>query len=124
MSWSGSPVPGQDLHLTIDKRLQYLAYRELKSAVLKHGARSGSVVVLDVDTGEVLAMVNQPSYNPNDPGHDTDGMRNRAVTDVVEPGSVMKPIAIASVLENGMAMPDDTGGNITGLHGDFRPHHT
>ena len=98
-------VPGNDLHLTIDKRLQYLAYRELKSAVLQHGARSGSVVVLDVDTGEVLAMVNQPSYNPNDPGHDTDGMRNRAVTDVVEPGSVMKPIAIASVLENGIAIP-------------------
>ena len=98
--------PGQDLHLTIDKRLQYLAYRELKSTVLKHGARSGSVVVLDVDTGEVLAMVNQPSYNPNDPGHDTDGMRNRAVTDVIEPGSVMKPIAIASVLENGIAVPE------------------
>jgi cell division protein FtsI (penicillin-binding protein 3) len=98
--------PGQDLRLTIDRRLQYLAYRELKSTVLKHGARSGSVVVLDVDTGEVLAMVNQPSYNPNDPsGHDTDGMRNRAVTDVIEPGSVMKPIAIASVLENGIAVP-------------------
>jgi len=99
-------VPGNNLNLTIDKRLQYLAYRELKSTVLKHGARSGSVVVLDVDTGEVLAMVNQPSYNPNDPGHDTDGMRNRAVTDVVEPGSVMKPIAIASVLENGVALPE------------------
>jgi len=98
--------PGQDLRLTIDRRLQYLAYRELKSTVLKHGARSGSVVVLDVDSGEVLAMVNQPSYNPNDPtGHDTDGMRNRAVTDVIEPGSVMKPIAIASVLENGIAVP-------------------
>jgi len=98
--------PGNDLNLTIDKRLQYLAYRELKSTVLKHGARSGSVVVLDVDTGEVLAMVNQPSYNPNDPGHDTDGMRNRAVTDVIEPGSVMKPIAIVSVLENGVANPE------------------
>ena len=85
--------------------MQYLAYRELKSTVLKHGARSGSVVVLDVNTGEVLAMVNQPSYNPNNPGHDTDGMRNRAVTDVVEPGSVMKPIAIASVLENHVAVP-------------------
>ncbi len=97
--------PGQDLHLTIDRRLQYLAYRELKSAVDAHGARSGSVVVLDVNTGEVLAMVNQPSYNPNAPGHDTDGMRNRAVTDVIEPGSVMKPIAIASVLENGIAEP-------------------
>ena len=97
--------PGQNLHLTIDKRLQYLAYRELKSTVLQHGASSGSVVVLDVDSGEVLAMVNQPSYNPNDPGHDTNGMRNRAVTDVIEPGSVMKPIAIASVLENGLAVP-------------------
>ena len=97
--------PGQNLRLTIDKRLQYLAYRELKSTVLKHGARSGSVVVLDVDSGEVLAMVNQPSYNPNDPGHDTDGMRNRAVTDVIEPGSVMKPIAITSVLEHGIATP-------------------
>ena len=97
--------PGNDLHLTIDKRLQYLAYRELKSTVLKHGARSGSVVVLDVDSGEVLAMVNQPSYNPNDPGHDVDGMRNRAVTDVIEPGSVMKPIAMASILENRIATP-------------------
>ena len=97
--------PGQALHLTIDKRLQYLAYRELKSTVLQHGARSGSVVVLDVDSGEILAMVNQPSYNPNDPGHDPDGMRNRAVTDVIEPGSVMKPIAITSVLENGLADP-------------------
>jgi cell division protein FtsI (penicillin-binding protein 3) len=97
--------PGNDLHLSIDKRLQYLAYRELKSTVLKHGARSGSVVVLDVNSGEVLAMVNQPSYNPNDPGHDTDGMRNRAVTDVIEPGSVMKPIAMASALENKITTP-------------------
>ena len=97
--------PGNDLRLTIDKRLQYLAYRELKSTVLKHGARSGSVVILDVQSSEILAMVNQPSYNPNDPGHDTDGMRNRAVTDVIEPGSVMKPIAITSVLENGIATP-------------------
>ena len=98
--------PGNDLNLTIDKRLQYLAYRELKSTVLQHGARSGSVVVLDVNTGEVLAMVNQPSYNPNDPGHNTDRMRNRAVTDVIEPGSVMKPIAIVSVLENAVAIPE------------------
>jgi len=97
--------PGQDLRLTIDRRLQYLAYRELKSAVAQHAARSGSIVILDVNTGEVLAMVNQPSYNPNDPGHDTNGMRNRAVTDVIEPGSVMKPIAITSVLENGIAVP-------------------
>jgi len=97
--------PGQNLHLTIDKRLQYLAYRELQSTVLKHGARSGSVVVLDVESGEVLAMVNQPSYNPNNPGRDTDGMRNRAVTDVIEPGSVMKPIAMISALENRITTP-------------------
>lgn len=95
--------PGKDLHLSIDRRLQYLAYRELKSAVLKHGARSGSVVVLDVDSGEVLAMVNQPAYNPNDLNHEPGAMRNRAVTDVIEPGSVMKPFAIASVLEHGLA---------------------
>lgn len=95
--------PGQDIHLTLDKRLQYLAYRELKETVLQHGARSGSVVVLDVLSGEVLAMVNQPSYNPHDPSRKIDGRRNRAVTDVIEPGSVMKPIAITSVLENHLA---------------------
>jgi cell division protein FtsI (penicillin-binding protein 3) len=112
--------PGRDLHLTIDKRLQYLAYRGLKSAVLKHGARSGSVIVLDVDSGAILAMVNQPSYNPNDPNHDTDGMRNRAVTDVIEPGSVMKPIAITSVLEHGVATPTtpmETSPGYMRLHG-------
>ena len=97
--------PGLNLHLSIDKRLQYLAYRELKTAVLKHGAQSGSVVVLDVNSGEVLAMVNQPSYNPNNSNHDPSSMRNRAVTDMIEPGSVMKPIAVTSVLENGIAEP-------------------
>jgi cell division protein FtsI (penicillin-binding protein 3) len=119
--------PGNDLHLSIDKHLQYLAYRELKSTVLKHGARSGSVVVLDVNSGEVLAMVNQPSYNPNDPGHDTDGLRNRAVTDVIEPGSVMKPIAITSVLEHGLAIPTtpvETSPGYTTISGHtIRDHH-
>ena len=98
-------VPGQGLQLTIDRRLQYLAYRELKSTVLEHGAASGSVVILDVDSGEILAMVNQPSYNPNHNEHDPDGLRNRAVTDVIEPGSVMKPIAVTSVLESGLVTP-------------------
>ena len=98
-------VPGQDIELTIDRRLQYLAYRELKRTVLKHGARSGSVVVLDIDSGEVLAMVNQPSYNPNQPNIDSEGLRNRAVTDVFEPGSVMKPFSIASALEAGIVGP-------------------
>ena len=98
-------VPGQDLALTIDRRLQYLAYRELKRTVLKHGARSGSVVLLDIDSGEVLAMVNQPSYNPNQPDFDSGGLRNRAITDVFEPGSMMKPFAIASALESGKFTP-------------------
>jgi cell division protein FtsI (penicillin-binding protein 3) len=98
-------VPGQDLALTIDRRLQYLAYRELKRTVLKHGARSGSVVLLDIDSGEVLAMVNQPSYNPNQPNFDSGGLRNRAITDVFEPGSMMKPFAIASALETGKFTP-------------------
>jgi cell division protein FtsI (penicillin-binding protein 3) len=98
-------VPGQDLALTIDRRLQYLAYRELKRTVLKHGARSGSVVLLDIDSGEVLAMVNQPSYNPNQPDFDSGGLRNRAITDVFEPGSMMKPFAIASALETGKFTP-------------------
>ena len=96
--------PGNDLQLSIDRRLQYLAYRELKRTVLRHGAHSGSVVVLDSDTSEVLAMVNYPAYNPNKPGtEDSDGLRNRAVTDVFEPGSVMKPFAVTSVLEHGVA---------------------
>jgi cell division protein FtsI (penicillin-binding protein 3) len=109
-------VPGHDLSLTIDRRLQYLAYRELKRTVLKHGARSGSVVLLDVKSGEVLAMVNQPSYNPNHSNMDNEGLRNRAVTDVFEPGSVMKPIAVASALETGRWTPttpiDTTPGSI------------
>ena len=109
-------VPGHDLSLTIDRRLQYLAYRELKRTVLKHGARSGSVVLLDVKSGEVLAMVNQPSYNPNHSDMDSEGLRNRAITDVFEPGSVMKPFAVASALETGRWTPttpiDTTPGTI------------
>ena len=98
--------PGNGLQLTIDRRLQYLAYRELKRTVLKHGADSGSVVVLDVLNSEVLAMVNQPAYNPNRPtGEDSEAWRNRAVTDVFEPGSIIKPIAMTSIFENGLATP-------------------
>jgi len=108
--------PGRDLSLTIDRRLQYLAYRELKRTVLKHGARSGSVVLLDSRSGEVLAMVNQPSYNPNHSDIDSEGLRNRAITDVFEPGSVMKPFAVASALETGRWTPttpiDTTPGRI------------
>ena len=99
--------PGHDLTLSIDRRIQYLAYRELKSALIEHGATSGSVVVIDVPTGEVLAMVNQPSFNPNSQGGATlDSKRNRAVTDVVEPGSVMKTLTFAAAIESGKFTPD------------------
>ncbi|MCI4567702.1 penicillin-binding transpeptidase domain-containing protein [Lysobacter sp. CFH 32150] len=98
--------PGHDLTLSIDRRIQFLAYRELKGALLEHGAGSGSAVVLDVATGEVLAMANLPSYNPNavDAGQ-RDAHRNRAVTDLLEPGSTMKPITVAAALEAGVITP-------------------
>ncbi len=96
------PVPGRDLVLSIDRRIQYLAYRELKAAVAEHGARAGTLVMLDVDTGEVLAMVNQPGFNPNNRQELTaDRYRNRAVTDVLEPGSSFKPFVIAAALRSG-----------------------
>src|SRR5699024_2327727 len=99
--------PGRDLQLTIDRRLQYLAFRDLKSTVMEYGARSGSVVVLDVDSGEILAMVNYPSYNPNASTRiPSEGLRNRALTDVLEPGSVMKPFAVAAAMEAGIARRD------------------
>ncbi|WP_162473324.1 peptidoglycan D,D-transpeptidase FtsI family protein, partial [Novilysobacter arseniciresistens] len=98
--------PGHDLTLTIDRRIQYLAFRELRNALLEADASSGSVVVLDVATSEVLAMANLPSYNPNDlDGDRSDARRNRAVTDVVEPGSTMKPITIAAALSRGIVTP-------------------
>jgi cell division protein FtsI (penicillin-binding protein 3) len=94
--------PGKDLTLSIDRRIQYLAYRELKSALLEAQARSGSAVVLDIKTGEILAMVNQPSYNPNSREvSQPTTHRNRAVTDVIEPGSVVKAMTVAAALENG-----------------------
>ncbi|MGD9108028.1 MAG: penicillin-binding protein 2 [Gammaproteobacteria bacterium] len=93
---------GHDLILSIDNRIQYLAYRYLKSAVIKYRAESGSVVVLNPKTGEILAMVNQPSFNPNQrPSHDYGQFRNRAVTDMFEPGSTMKAFSIASALDSG-----------------------
>jgi cell division protein FtsI (penicillin-binding protein 3) len=87
-------------------RLQYLAHRELRAAVQAHGAKSGSMVILDVQTGEVLAMANQPSYNPNDRSHlSSAALRNRALTDVYEPGSTMKPLAVMAALESGRFSP-------------------
>lgn len=95
--------PGKDLTLSIDRRIQYLAYRELKSALINAQARSGSAVVIDIKTGEILAMVNQPSYNPNSRESSSPYLhRNRAVTDVIEPGSVIKSITVAAALENGV----------------------
>ena len=97
------PQPGKNLALSLDQRLQYIAYRELKAAISKHHADSGSVVILDVKTGEILAMVNQPGFNPNRSRSSEGGrLRNRAVTDVFEPGSTMKPITVAVGLDLGV----------------------
>ncbi len=99
--------PGADLALSIDRRLQYLAYRELKAAVARHRARAGWAVLLDPRSGEVLAMVNQPSYNPNDGAQRRGELtRNRAVTDPIEPGSTMKPFTVAAALMRGEYRPD------------------
>jgi cell division protein FtsI (penicillin-binding protein 3) len=94
--------PGEDLITSIDLRIQYLAYRELKAAVQEHGAKAGTIVVLDVDTGEVLAMVNQPAYNPNDRDQvAASRYRNRAATDIFEPGSSIKPFIAAAGIASG-----------------------
>ena len=101
------PRPGRDLALSIDRRLQYVAYRELKSAVHNNGARGGSLVLLDTRTGEVMAMVNQPAFNPNNrQAVAGDNYRNRAVTDSYEPGSTIKPFTVAAALESGSVRPD------------------
>lgn len=101
-----SAEPGKELRLSLDKSLQYLTYRTLKAAVLKHNAVAGSAVILDVRTGDVLAMVNQPSFNVNDRKQmQPQATRNRAVTDVFEPGSTMKPFTIAAALESGRWKP-------------------
>lgn len=94
--------PGQDVYLSFDARTQYLAYRELATAIEQHGAKAGTAVALDVETGEVLAMVNQPSFNPNNRSRlKPEELRNRAVTDMFEPGSTMKPFTVAVALESG-----------------------
>ncbi len=99
--------PGEDLITSIDLRIQYLAYRELKAAVQEHKAKAGSVVVLDIETGEVLAMVNQPAYNPNDRDQvAASRYRNRAATDIFEPGSSIKPFIAAAGIASGRFHPD------------------
>ncbi|MCB1672189.1 MAG: penicillin-binding protein 2 [Pseudomonadales bacterium] len=96
--------PGRNLQLSIDSRIQNLAYRELKAEFIKRRAKSATAVVLDVQSGEVLAMVNQPSYNPNNKAgiSDFEVLRNRALTDTFEPGSTVKPFTIATALESGL----------------------
>lgn len=101
-----APKPGNDLALSIDSKIQYLAFREIKLAVEQHHAKSGSIVVLDAKSGEVLAMANWPSYNPNNRAKvDLQDMRNRAITDQFEPGSTMKPFTIATALDAGKITP-------------------
>ena len=103
------PRPGRDLRLSIDLRIQYLAYRELKRAVQAHRAQSGSMVILDVRSGEVLAMVNQPSFNPNDRSQlSAERYRNRATNDIFEPGSSIKPLIVAAALDSGRFDADST----------------
>ncbi len=103
------PAPGKNLALSLDQRLQYIAYRELKAAMRKHKAKAGSVVVLDAHTGEILVMVNQPGYNPNGSRSNRGGrLLNRAVTHVFEPGSTMKPFAVAAALDMGIVKPGAT----------------
>lgn len=94
--------PGKDVNLSIDRRLQYVAYKALKTAVYKHKAEKGAAIILDAATGEVLAMVSQPSYNPNNKTKDSIiGMRNRAIQDIYEPGSVIKPFTVVAGLLSG-----------------------
>ena len=101
------PQHGKRLTLAIDAKLQYLAYRELKKAVLEHRAKAGGLVVLDATTGEVLALANVPSYNPNNRGQfDPRRTRNRVITDLFEPGSTLKPFTATAALEAGTVSPD------------------
>lgn len=100
-------IDGKDLHLSIDARMQHLAHRHLKSAVIEHQAIAGTAIILDARTGEVLAMVNEPSFNPNNrKNFDSDKFRNRAVTDMLEPGSTTKPFTVAMGLQSGQFFPD------------------
>lgn len=115
------PRAGRELRISIDRRLQYLAYNELMHTIDTFGAKSGTVVVLDTKKGEILALANAPSYNPNARGsYPQDSYRNRAATDLFEPGSVIKAFSIASALESGLYKPDtiiDTNPSYMTVHG-------
>lgn len=112
------PVDGQDVQLSIDSKVQFFAYEKLRAAVQQHKAQAGSAVVLDALTGEVLALANYPSYNPNDRRNLTgEQLRNRALTDSFEPGSTLKPFVTALALDKGLVRPnspiDTSPGTIT-----------
>jgi cell division protein FtsI (penicillin-binding protein 3) len=101
------PVDGRDLQLSIDSKVQFFAYQKLRDAVLEHKAKAGSVVVLDAQSGEVLALANYPSYTPDKRVHLSGAqLRNRALTDTFEPGSTMKAFAVAAALEQGLVQPE------------------
>lgn len=102
------PQDGHDLTLSIDRKIQYLAYRELAHAVEINKAKAGAAIVLDAKTGEILAMVNVPTYNPNNPVNIAGKSRNRAITDTYEPGSTMKPFTMSAAFEAGKFTPDTT----------------
>ena len=122
------PVDGEDLQLSIDSKVQFFAYQKLREAVLEHKAKAGSVVVLDAQSGEILALANYPSYSPDKRVNlSGEQLRNRALTDSFEPGSTMKPFAIALALEKGIVKPETiiqtapgsiniTGSTITDTH--------
>lgn len=104
-----APQNGKDIILSLDQRIQTLAYEELNKAVEYHQAKAGTVVVLDARTGEILALANTPAYEPNKPGQaNSEQRRNRAVTDMIEPGSAMKPFTIAKALDSGKVDATDT----------------
>jgi len=124
-----APQPGRNLTLSIDRRIQFLAYNELKNTLEQSQADSGSMVIIDVTTGEVLAMVNLPTYNPNALRSSTPSQRrNRSMTDVVEPGSTIKPVVMAAALSSGKYTPNgplvDTGnGHFYYMTHDIRDTH-
>ena len=97
--------PGQDLYLTIDSNIQFFTYKKLAESVQKSNAKSGSAIVLDNSSGEILAIASYPSYNPNNPNRKI--QKNRALLDAYEPGSVLKPIAMASAIDNGLIDIED-----------------
>jgi cell division protein FtsI (penicillin-binding protein 3) len=105
--WLREPLEGNDLSLSIDNRIQYIAHSALRNAIEKHRAKAGAAIVIDVGSGEVLALANLPSFDPNARGKLAgDAIRNRALTDTFEPGSTMKPFAVAAALEAGTVKPE------------------